>query len=68
MALVEAARYFTRIEASIAKGMLDAADVPAILFDNEMNWGGMDLGVVPVRLMVHEDDLVEARRLLAEVA
>ena len=68
MSLVEAARFFTRIEASIAKGMLDAADVPAILFDNEMNWGGMDLGVVPVRLMVHEDDLVPARRLLAEGA
>ena len=68
MALVEAARYFTRMEASIAKGMLDAADLPSILFDMETNWGGADLGVVPVRLMVHEDDLAEAQRLLAEVA
>ena len=68
MALVEAARFFTRIEAEIARGMLDAADVPAILFDTETNWGGADLGVVPVRLMVHEDDLEEARRLLAEGA
>ena len=68
MALVEAARYFTRMEASIAKGALDAAGIPAILFDMETNWGGADLGVVPVRLMVHEDDLAEARRLLAEVA
>ena len=68
MALIEAARFFTGFEASIAKGMLEAADIPAILFDTESNWGGADLGVVPVRLMVHEDDLAEARRLLAEVA
>ena len=44
---------------------LDAADVTSILFDTEMNWGGLD-GVVPVRLMVDEDDLVQARRVLAE--
>jgi hypothetical protein len=30
-----------------------------------MNWGGADLGVVPVRLMVDEDDLDAARRLLS---
>jgi hypothetical protein len=68
MALVEAERFFTLIEASIAKGMLEAGGLPVILFDTEMNWGGRDLGVVPVRLMVHEDDLAEAKRLLAEVA
>ena len=68
MALVEAARFYTRIEASIARGALEAADIPAILFDSEMNWGGADLGVVPVRLMVDEDDLVRARQLLDEVA
>ena len=67
MALVEAARFFTRIEAEIARGALDAADIPAILFDTETNWGGADLGVVPVRLMVDEDDLAEARRVLAEL-
>jgi len=68
MSLVEAARFFTRIEASIAKGALDAADIPAVLFDTETNWGGADLGVVPVRLMVHEEDLVSARELLAKGA
>ena len=66
MALVEAARFYTGIEASIAKGALDAEDIPAILFDSEMNWGGMDLGVVPVRLMVDEGDLERARRILAD--
>jgi len=64
MALVEAARFYTSIEASIAKGALDAEDIPALLFDAEMNWGGFDLGVVPVRLMVDEDDLDRARRAL----
>lgn len=64
MALVEAARFFTSFEASIAKGALDAEDIPAVLFDSEMNWGGFDLGVVPVRLMVDEEDLERARRAL----
>lgn len=66
MSLVEAARFYTRIEAEIAKGALEAADIPAVLFDAEMNWGGADLGVVPVRLMVDEDDLIQSRRLLDE--
>jgi hypothetical protein len=64
MALVEAARFYTALEANIAKGALDAEDIPALLFDGEMNWGGFDLGVVPVRLMVDEDDLKRARRVL----
>jgi len=66
MALVEAARYFTRFEASLAKGRLEAADIPCFLFDMEMNWGGADLGVVPARLMVDDEDLERARALLAE--
>ncbi|MEA3046994.1 MAG: hypothetical protein QOJ53_1326 [Sphingomonadales bacterium] len=68
MALVEAARFYTGIEASMAKGRLEAEGIVAILFDTEMNWGGMDLGVVPVRLMVDDDDLAAARRVLAEDA
>jgi hypothetical protein len=68
MSLVEAARFYTAIEANIAKGALGAADIPAVLFDTETNWGGADLGVVPVRLMVHEDDLARAQALLAEGA
>jgi hypothetical protein len=66
MALVELAKYYNVYEASLAKGRLDAADVMSILFDTEMNWGGLD-GVVPVRLMVDEDDLALARRVLAEL-
>jgi len=68
MALVEAARFYTRIEASLAKARLDAADIPCVLFDMEMNWGGADLGVVPVRLMVDDEDEAEVRALLTEGA
>ena len=65
MALVELAKYYNVFEASLVKGRLDAADVESILFDTEMNWGGLD-GVVPVRLMVDEDDLDLARQVLAD--
>lgn len=65
MALVELAKYYNVFEASLVKGRLEAADVESILFDTEMNWGGLD-GVVPIRLMVDEDDLDFARRVLAD--
>lgn len=68
MPLVEAARFFTRIEGSIALGRLQAEGLHCVLFDGETNWGGADLGVVPVRLMVLEEDLSEARRVLAEAS
>ena len=64
MALVEAARFYNVIEAGLARARLEAEDVPSILFDTEMNWGGADLGVVPVRLMVDDEDLEAARRVL----
>jgi hypothetical protein len=63
MALVELAKFYNVFEASLAKGRLDAEEIDSILFDTEMNWGGLD-GVVPVRLMVDEDDLDRARRIL----
>ena len=66
MALVEAARYYTRFEASLAKVRLEAAGIPCFLFDMEMNWGGADLGVVPARVMVDDEDVAAAQRLLEE--
>ena len=66
MTLVEAARFYTRFEASLAKARLDAADIPSFLFDMEMNWGGADLGVVPARLMVDDEDLEAAQDLLRD--
>jgi hypothetical protein len=67
MALVELARFQSRIEADLARLVLEGEGIDAILFDAEMNsygWGPM----MPVRLMVLDDDLEDARRLLADDA
>ena len=65
MALVELTRFDTRIEAELAKLLLTAEGVDAVLFDAEMNsfgWGPM----MPVRLMVLDEDRDLAEQLLAE--
>jgi hypothetical protein len=64
MTLVPAARYHNSFEAGLARSRLAAEDIPAVLFDTEMSWEGMG-GIIPIRLMVHEDDLEAARRILA---
>ncbi len=64
MALVELARFYTSYEAAVARSALDAEGIDAFLFDTEMNWGGLD-GVVPVRLMVDEDDLARAKQIIS---
>lgn len=63
MALVELARFESRIEAELARLNLQSEGIDAILFDAEMasfGWGPM----MPIRLMVLDDDLEEARQLL----
>jgi hypothetical protein len=65
MALVEAARFYNSVEGGLARARLAAEGIESILFDTEMNWGGLD-GVVPVRLMVDEEDFLLARRCLSE--
>ena len=63
MSLVELARFDNRIAAELARLNLEADGIDAVLFDAEMNsygWGPM----MPIRLMVIEEDLAEARRLL----
>jgi hypothetical protein len=65
MALVELARFDSRIEADLARLLLLAEGLEAVLFDAEMNsfgWGPM----MPVRLMVLDEDRERAERLLAE--
>lgn len=63
--LVEAARYHNRIEADLARLYLESEGVEAVLFDTEVNYfyGGL---FMPVRLMVLDEDLAHAQRLLAE--
>ena len=63
MALVLLQRFYTSFEASIARSALEAEGIQSFLFDMEMNWGGLD-GAIPVRLMVDEDDVARARRVL----
>lgn len=64
MSLVELTRFDNRIEAELARLNLQAEGIDAVLFDAEMSsfgWGPM----MPIRLMVLDDDLDEARRVLA---
>jgi hypothetical protein len=63
--LVEAARYSSRVEADLARLYLESEGVEAVLFDTEINYfyGGL---FMPVRLMVLDEDLPLASRLLAE--
>ena len=64
MALVEAGKFYNGFEAAVAQSRPTDEGIDSFIFDAEMNWGGLD-GVVPVRLMVAEDDLSAARRCLA---
>ena len=62
--LVEAARFSNSLEAGLARSRLEAEGIDGVLFDTEMTWEGMG-GLIPIRLMVIEEDLEDARRLLA---
>jgi hypothetical protein len=62
--LVELARFYNSFEGGVVHSALEAEGIDSVLFDTEMNWGGLD-GVVPIRLMVDEDDLDAARQLIA---
>jgi hypothetical protein len=64
MALVELAKFYNVIEGSMARARLAADGIDTFLFDTEMNWGGLD-GVVPIRLMVDEEDFAAARACLS---
>lgn len=64
MSLVELARFQTRVEADLARLLLEAEGFDAILFDTGMNYV---LGpFTPVRLMVLEEDFDAAARVLAD--
>ena len=63
--LVEAARYHNRIEADLARLYLESEGVESVLFDTEINYFYGWL-FMPVRLMVLDEDLEQAKRLLAD--
>ena len=63
MALVELARFQTKVEAGLARLWLEAEGLQAMLFDEGMNY--MDFGsIMPIRLMVLEEEYEEAAALL----
>ena len=64
MPLVVAATFANSFEAGLARSRLDADGIDSFLFDMEMSWEGLG-GMISIRLMVDEDDLAQARRLLA---
>jgi len=66
--VVEAARFNSRIEADLARLFLQSEGVEAILFDADINnvFGWFYVLALPVRLMVLDEDLAEARRLLSD--
>ncbi len=64
MSLVELARFGSRIDADLAWLMLEDEGIEAIIFDGQANsfYGGF--GLIPVRLMVLDDEYDEAEALL----
>lgn len=63
--LVELARYQSKVEADLARLLLQAEGLTAIPFDEGMNYMGLG-PIMPIRLMVVTDDYEEAVRLLSE--
>ncbi len=65
MALVELARFQTKVEADLARLLLEAEGLHVMLFDEGMNYVGLG-SIMPIRLMVLEEEFVEAAGLLAD--
>jgi Putative prokaryotic signal transducing protein len=64
MPLVLLANYYNSLDAGLAKSLLDEAGIGSVLFDSETSnfWGS---GVIPIRLMVLDEDRAEAAKILA---
>ena len=65
MALVVAAKFYDSLAAGAAQSRLSDEGIDSFIFDMGMTLQGVGYAV-PVRLMVDEDDLAQAERLLAE--
>lgn len=63
MSLAELGR-FDRNEAMIIVGRLDSEGIDAITFDGNASIADGSYLLIPVRVMVDEDDLSQARRVL----
>jgi len=65
MALVELGR-FNRIEADILVGRLDAEGIPAVAFDGNSSIADGSFLLIPVRVMVDDEDLAAAKAILPQ--
>lgn len=66
MSLVELGR-FNRNEAHILIGRLESEGIPAIAFDGEASIGDGSYFLIPVRVMIDEEDLAAARAIIAQL-
>nr|WP_295665756.1 DUF2007 domain-containing protein [Sphingomonas sp.] len=67
MSLVELGR-FNRNEAHILIGRLESEGIPAIAFDGETSIGDGSYLFIPVRVMVDDDDLAQAKAIVTGAA
>ena len=65
MALVELARFQTKVQADLARLLLEAEGLQPVLFDEGMNYIGLG-SIMPIRMMVREDEFEGAAELLIE--
>ena len=65
MALVELARFQTKVEADLARLLLEAEGMGPMLFDEGMNYIGLG-SIMPIRLMVVEEEYEAAAAVLVD--
>ena len=65
MALAQAAIFYNSFEAGLAAARLEAEGIPSVLFDLNSSMEGASL-LIPIRLMVDDEDEAVARRILAQ--
>jgi len=63
--MIEVGRYFNQVEADLARLLLESHGIIGFMLDSQMSnfFGGV---IVPVRLMVDEEDARDAVAILAE--
>ena len=66
MALVELVRLPSGAEAELLRGRLESAGVHAVCFDAGMNLAESVGLLIPVRVMVLDEELTDARALMTE--
>lgn len=65
MALVELGSYANAMEAAMVRGVLEGAGIDSVAFDGGMNIADGSGWMIPVRVMVLDDDLEVARAAIA---